>query len=159
MIAVIAFHRARRPCLLLLGRGAVAGVFQISKHEVTAGQYAAFLSAVAARAGDTGPNRAIYMLHWMGSRAIAPVGSLPGSASHHGTLDQGSGVWEWVEASGEMPLAELLPEDGMAGGFDTIGAALELSPVHLERYLEAAWQTRVFLRCEDEEELDGLPAW
>ena len=30
------------------GRGAVAGVFQISKHEVTAGQYAAFLSAVAA---------------------------------------------------------------------------------------------------------------
>jgi formylglycine-generating enzyme required for sulfatase activity len=30
------------------GRGAVAGVFQISKHEVTHGQYAAFLSAVAA---------------------------------------------------------------------------------------------------------------
>ena len=30
------------------GRGAVAGVFQISKHEVTVGQYAAFLSAVAA---------------------------------------------------------------------------------------------------------------
>lgn len=30
------------------GRGGVAGVFQISKHEVTAGQYAAFLAAVAA---------------------------------------------------------------------------------------------------------------
>jgi len=30
------------------GRGAVAGVFQISKHEVTVAQYAAFLSAVAA---------------------------------------------------------------------------------------------------------------
>lgn len=30
------------------GRGAVAGVFQISKHEVTVGQYAAFLGAVAA---------------------------------------------------------------------------------------------------------------
>ncbi|MFM8435083.1 MAG: formylglycine-generating enzyme family protein [Planctomycetia bacterium] len=30
------------------GRGGVAGVFQISKHEVTVGQYAAFLGAVAA---------------------------------------------------------------------------------------------------------------
>jgi formylglycine-generating enzyme required for sulfatase activity len=30
------------------GRGGVAGAFQISKHEVTVGQYAAFLSAVAA---------------------------------------------------------------------------------------------------------------
>ena len=30
------------------GRGSVAGVFQIAKHEVTVGQYAAFLSAVAA---------------------------------------------------------------------------------------------------------------
>ena len=38
----------------------------------------------------------------------------------------------------DTPLAELLPEDGTAGGFDTIGEALELSPVHLERYLEAA---------------------
>jgi hypothetical protein len=38
----------------------------------------------------------------------------------------------------DAPLADLLPEDGTAGGFDTIGAALELSPVHLERYLEAA---------------------
>jgi hypothetical protein len=38
----------------------------------------------------------------------------------------------------DTPLAELLPEDATAGGFDTVGAALELSPVHLERYLEAA---------------------
>jgi hypothetical protein len=38
----------------------------------------------------------------------------------------------------DTPFADLLPEDGTAGGFDTIGAALELSPVHLERYLEAA---------------------
>jgi len=38
----------------------------------------------------------------------------------------------------DTPLADLLPEDGTAGGFDTIGEALELSPVHLERYLEAA---------------------
>ena len=49
--------------------------------------------------GDTGPNRAIYMLHWLDTRSITPVGSLPGSASHYGTLDQGSGVWEWVEAT------------------------------------------------------------
>jgi formylglycine-generating enzyme required for sulfatase activity len=49
--------------------------------------------------GDTGPNRAIYMLHWEDPRGIPPVGSLPGSASHYGTLDQGSGVWEWVEAT------------------------------------------------------------
>jgi len=270
MIAVIAFHRARRPCMLLLGlvaalplpaagaeppaldiewvtvgnpgnapdpatgRGAVAGVFQISKHEVTAGQYAAFLSAVAAsesrglwhggqridragkagaftyaatkgqermpmtqvtfldcmrfanwlhhvqtdpsargpakspadaarltetgaysiakggglaarepgaqawipnedewykaayhpprfsggppdhywryptrsdvkpeigKPGDTGPNLAVYMLHWLDARWFTNVGSLPGSASHYGTLDQGSNVWEWVEAT------------------------------------------------------------
>jgi mono/diheme cytochrome c family protein len=38
----------------------------------------------------------------------------------------------------DTPLADLLPEDATAGGFDTIGEALELSPVHLERYLEAA---------------------
>jgi len=38
----------------------------------------------------------------------------------------------------DTPLEDLLPEDGTAGGFDTIGAALEISPVHMERYLEAA---------------------
>ena len=38
----------------------------------------------------------------------------------------------------DTPLADLLPEDGTAGGFDTIGAALDLSEAHMERYLEAA---------------------
>jgi hypothetical protein len=38
----------------------------------------------------------------------------------------------------DTPLRDLLPEDGTAGGFDNIGAALNLSAVHLERYLEAA---------------------
>jgi len=38
----------------------------------------------------------------------------------------------------ETPLAELLPKDGTSGGFDTIGAALDLSEPHMERYLEAA---------------------
>lgn len=38
----------------------------------------------------------------------------------------------------DAPLADLLPEDGTVGGFDTIGAALDLSAVHLERYLAAA---------------------
>jgi len=38
----------------------------------------------------------------------------------------------------DTPLRELLPEDGMAEGSDKIGAALNLSAVHLERYLQAA---------------------
>ena len=38
----------------------------------------------------------------------------------------------------DTPLRDLLPEDGTAGGFDNIGAALNLSAVHLERYLQAA---------------------
>ena len=38
----------------------------------------------------------------------------------------------------DTPLRDLLPEDGTAGGFDNIGAALDLSAVHLERYLQAA---------------------
>jgi mono/diheme cytochrome c family protein len=38
----------------------------------------------------------------------------------------------------DTPLRDMLPEDGTAGGFDNIGAALNLSAVHLERYLQAA---------------------
>ena len=38
----------------------------------------------------------------------------------------------------DTPLRELLPEDGMLEGSDKIGAALNLSAVHLERYLRAA---------------------
>ncbi|MCA9247632.1 MAG: DUF1592 domain-containing protein [Planctomycetales bacterium] len=37
-----------------------------------------------------------------------------------------------------VQVADLLPEDGMAHGFDNIGAALDLSPVQMQRYLEAA---------------------
>ncbi|MCA9086618.1 MAG: DUF1592 domain-containing protein, partial [Planctomycetaceae bacterium] len=37
-------------------------------------------------------------------------------------------------------LAELLPEDGKAHGFDNVGEALDLSAVHLERYMTAAGQ-------------------
>lgn len=35
-------------------------------------------------------------------------------------------------------LKELLPEDGKAHGFDTVGEALDVSPVHLQRYMDAA---------------------
>lgn len=35
-------------------------------------------------------------------------------------------------------LAELLPEDGKAFGFDNVGEALDLSAVHLQRYMDAA---------------------
>jgi hypothetical protein len=38
------------------------------------------------------------------------------------------------------PLEELLPEDGRADGFENVGAALNLSVAHLERYLQAADQ-------------------
>jgi hypothetical protein len=37
-----------------------------------------------------------------------------------------------------VQVAEMLPEDGRAHGFDTIGEALDLSPAQLERYMEAA---------------------
>ncbi len=36
------------------------------------------------------------------------------------------------------PLEELLPEDGRTDGFETVGASLDLSVAHLDRYLEAA---------------------
>ena len=38
----------------------------------------------------------------------------------------------------DTPLRDLLPEDDASGGFDNVGAALNLSAVHLERYLQAA---------------------
>ncbi len=38
----------------------------------------------------------------------------------------------------DIPLHDELPEDGTEGGFDNIGSALDLSAVHLERYLRAA---------------------
>ena len=36
------------------------------------------------------------------------------------------------------PLQDLLPEDDLADGFDTASAALSISPVHIQRYMEAA---------------------
>jgi len=38
----------------------------------------------------------------------------------------------------DAPLKDLLPDDGSAHGFDNVGAALDVSSVLLERYLEAA---------------------
>lgn len=38
----------------------------------------------------------------------------------------------------DTPLRDLLPEDGTRESFDKVGAALNLSAVHLERYLQAA---------------------
>jgi hypothetical protein len=37
-----------------------------------------------------------------------------------------------------VDVAELLPEDSLSHGFDTIADSLTLSPVHMERYIEAA---------------------
>ncbi len=37
-----------------------------------------------------------------------------------------------------VSVKEMLPEDTVAQGFDNVGAALNLSPVHIERYLDAA---------------------
>jgi hypothetical protein len=37
-----------------------------------------------------------------------------------------------------VALRDLLPEDGKAYGFDTVGEGLDLSPIHLQRYLQAA---------------------
>ncbi|MGN6547266.1 MAG: DUF1587 domain-containing protein, partial [Aureliella sp.] len=50
---------------------------------------------------------------------------------------------EYQNTLGDMldirePLADLLPEDNKAHGFDNVGEALDLSAVHLERYMAAA---------------------
>lgn len=37
-----------------------------------------------------------------------------------------------------VSVKEMLPEDAFAQGFDNVGAALNISPVHIERYLDAA---------------------
>lgn len=37
-----------------------------------------------------------------------------------------------------LPLRDLLPEDGTSDGFDTASVALAISPVHMQRYMEAA---------------------
>ena len=37
-----------------------------------------------------------------------------------------------------VSVKEMLPEDAIAQGFDNVGAALNISPVLIERYLEAA---------------------
>ncbi len=39
---------------------------------------------------------------------------------------------------GHAELKEMLPEDGSVFGFDNVGEALDLSAVHLQRYMEAA---------------------
>ncbi len=38
----------------------------------------------------------------------------------------------------QLDLSNQLPEDASVGGFDNVAAALQLSPAHLERYLEGA---------------------
>ena len=38
----------------------------------------------------------------------------------------------------EIPLQDLLPDDDIADGFDTASAALSISPVHIQRYMDAA---------------------
>src|SRR5579862_9730605 len=38
----------------------------------------------------------------------------------------------------DVDLKDTLPEDPVASGFDNVGAALNISPVQMERYLEAA---------------------
>ena len=52
----------------------------------------------------------------------------------------------------EVNLMELLPEDGSAHGFDKVSSALTLSPVQVEKYLEAA----VFLAFDEKNEAVGF---
>lgn len=51
------------------------------------------------KAGAPGPNDATFMSHESDYHAPLPVGSFPNATSHHGTLDQGGNVWEWVETT------------------------------------------------------------
>lgn len=67
------------------------------------------------------------------------------SASQASTLLRRLNRAEYEQTLNDMlgvreSLAELLPEDGKSHGFDNVGEALDLSAVHLERYITAAGQ-------------------
>ena len=67
-----------------------------------------------------------------------------------------------------VPVKEMLPEDAVAQGFDNVGAALNFSPVLMERYLEAADAVlnaavmpvhRLESKTERFDLYDSLPKW
>lgn len=58
----------------------------------------------------------------------------------------------------EVPVGHLLPADGGGGeGFDTTGNALFLSPIHIERYLQAAELALAILLPDGNASDDGPP--
>lgn len=67
-----------------------------------------------------------------------------------------------------VSIKDMLPEDAVAHGFDNVGAALQLSPVHMERYLDAADAVltaatapvhQLESRTERFDLYDSLPTW
>ncbi len=64
-------------------------------------------------------------------------------AAHKGTVLRRLNRLEYENTLNDMfgtdlPIAEILPEDGRSGEFDTVGSALGISVVQMQRYLEAA---------------------
>ena len=68
----------------------------------------------------------------------------------------------------KVPVKEMLPEDAIAQGFDNVGAALNISPVLMERYLQAADAVidaaikpvhQLESRTERFDLYDSLPKW
>ncbi len=68
----------------------------------------------------------------------------------------------------QVPVKEMLPEDAIAQGFDNVGAALNISPVLLERYLDAVDATidaaiapvhNLESKTERFDLYDSLPTW
>jgi len=81
------------------------------------------------------------MLHWLGPQLRAAVAARQQAegrvalrrlnrVEYQRTMHDLLGI--------EVNLMELLPEDGSAHGFDKVSSALTLSPVQVEKYLEAA---------------------
>lgn len=71
------------------------------------------------------------------------AGLTAADAAHKGTVLRRLNRLEYENTLHDLlgirtPLAELLPEDGKAHGFDTIGSALDLSAAQLQKYLQAA---------------------
>ncbi len=67
-----------------------------------------------------------------------------------------------------MSVKEMLPEDGVSHGFDNVGASLNISPVLMERYLEAADAVinqaiapvhKLISKTERFDLYDSLPKW
>jgi len=92
--------------------------------------------------GDTAAHRANFLADvtpqpnggiLRGFADVMPVGSFPGSASHHGTLDQAGNAWEWVEAT-VFDSQRVIRGGSMCGSHEKLLATVRTSASPGRRY-------------------------